>query len=131
MKGKLKDLPVMVELPELTCRYTEWGDMGIESSQIRMKTDPAPLFNGLPDNRCQCPHWGYVVKGTVRFRFPNREEAFHAGEAYYAEPGHTPILEAGTVYVEFSPKDKIRKTFEVIERNLNAKKEVLRGRKAA
>ena len=25
--------------------------------------DIAPLFRGLPDDRCQCPHWGYVVKG--------------------------------------------------------------------
>lgn len=20
--------------------------------------DPTPLFRGLPDDRCQCPHWG-------------------------------------------------------------------------
>ena len=22
--------------------------------------DATPLMKGLPDDRCQCPHWGYV-----------------------------------------------------------------------
>ena len=25
--------------------------------------DESP-FKGLPDDRCQCPHWGYVSKGS-------------------------------------------------------------------
>ena len=31
--------------------------------------DLAPLFAGLPDDRCQCPHWGYVIKGKVKFTY--------------------------------------------------------------
>ena len=27
--------------------------------------DLAPLFEGLPDDRCQCPHWGYVLRGKL------------------------------------------------------------------
>ena len=47
--------------------------------------DPTPLFQGLPDDRCQCPHWGYVIKGKITFRFADREETYEAGDAYYAD----------------------------------------------
>ena len=29
--------------------------------------DLAPFFKGLPNDQCQCEHWGYVVKGKVKF----------------------------------------------------------------
>ena len=25
--------------------------------------DATPFMKGLPDDRCRCPHWGYVIKG--------------------------------------------------------------------
>jgi hypothetical protein len=54
-----------------------------------------PPFEGLPDYRCQSPHWGYVVKGKVGYRYADREEIVEAGEAYYALPGHTRQLLCG------------------------------------
>ena len=82
--------------------------------------DLAPVFRGLPDDRCQCEHWGYVLKGKVAFRYEDREETFNAGDAYYAPPGHTPILYAGTEVVEFSPTDELAHTFEVVAGNMEA-----------
>ena len=32
--------------------------------------DPTPMFQGLPDDRCQCPHWGYVIKGKYPSGLP-------------------------------------------------------------
>jgi hypothetical protein len=75
-------------------------------------------FAGLPDDRCQCPHWGYVLKGKVGYRFVDREETFTEGEAYYAAPGHVPVLYAGTELVEFSPTEELAKTSEVVDKNL-------------
>ena len=46
--------------------------------------DLADLFRGLPDDRCQLPRWGYVIKGRVAFRLADREETYEAGEAYVA-----------------------------------------------
>lgn len=74
--------------------------------------DAAELFRGLPDDRCQCPHWGYVLTGRVVFRFADREETYEAGDAYYAPPGHTPIVFAGTELVEFSPTEAHDQTTE-------------------
>ena len=47
---------------------------------IREGMDMAPLLKGLPDDRCPCPHWGYVIKGAVTFTFADRMETFTAGD---------------------------------------------------
>jgi hypothetical protein len=80
----------------------------------------APLFQGLPDDRCQCEHLGYVIRGRVAFRSADGEEVFEAGDAYYARPGHTPVLYAGTEVVEFSPTDELGRTLEVVAKNTEA-----------
>jgi hypothetical protein len=80
--------------------------------------DLAPLFRGLPDDQCQCPHMGYVVKGKVAFRSTAGEEVFEAGDAYYAGPGHTPVLYAGTEVIEFSPTEELTRTLEVVTGNM-------------
>src|SRR5690242_20970515 len=67
--------------------------------------DAAEFFRGLPDDRCQCPHWGYVLNGRITFRFADGDEVYSAGEAYYAPPGHTPICHADTELLEFSPTE--------------------------
>ena len=82
--------------------------------------DGTPLMKGLPDDRCQCPHWGYVLKGRLTFRFADREEVFEEGDAFYLPPGHVPLATAGTEYVQFSPTDEMKATDEAIERNMRA-----------
>jgi hypothetical protein len=82
--------------------------------------DMADLFKGLPDDRCQCEHWGYVIKGKVSFKAADGEETFETGDAYYVGPGHTPVLYAGTEIVEFSPTKELQQTMEVIEKNMES-----------
>jgi hypothetical protein len=82
--------------------------------------DMADLFKGLPDDRCQCEHWGYVIKGKVSFKTSDGEETFETGDAYYVGPGHTPVLYAGTEIVEFSPTKDLQQTMEVIEKNMES-----------
>ena len=90
--------------------------VGFESYTV--DADLAELFHGLPDDRCQCPHWGYVMRGKVTFKFADGEETFEGGDAYYAPPGHTPFLHAGTELVEFSPTDALGETIGVVMENL-------------
>jgi Cupin domain len=83
--------------------------------------DATPLLKGLPDDRCQCPHWGYVVSGKVTFRYADRDEVFEAGDAYYTPPGHVPVKhEPGTELVMFSPTEELAKTEAVMEQNMRA-----------
>ena len=120
MRGSKHDLPAALETNEATIRQIDWGGMTVELGDIRSSIDPGPFFKGLPGDRCQCPHWGYVIKGQLRYRFADREEVFNAGDVYYAAPGHTPLLSDDTEYVEFSPADLLQQTMEVIERNMTA-----------
>ena len=62
---------------------------------FRQDIDGTPLLKGLPGDRCQCPHWGYVLKGRLTYRFADHEEVFEAGDAFYLPPGHVPLAEAG------------------------------------
>lgn len=82
--------------------------------------DLAPLFAGLPDDRCQLPRWGYVLRGRIGFRFDEGEETYAAGEAYYISPGHTPVYYAGAEIVEFSPTEVLAQTIPVVIDNLRA-----------
>jgi ribosomal protein L16 Arg81 hydroxylase len=75
-------------------------------------------MHGLPDDRCPCPHWGYVKKGRVTYRFADHDEVCEAGDAFYLPPGHIPIVEAGTEIVQFSPTKEIREVAEVMGANM-------------
>jgi hypothetical protein len=112
--------PVGVDIAELEGRYVELGEYTVGFETYRADVDPAEFFRGLPDDRCQCPHWGVVVKGSIGFRFADRTETYSAGDAYYAPPGHTPVLSAGSEVVEFSPTEALGATMAVVEANMTA-----------
>jgi len=81
--------------------------------------DATPLLRGLSDDRCQCPHWGYVIKGRLTYRFGDREEVYEAGEAFYQPPGHVGVSnEPGTEFVQFSPTELLNETEAAMARNM-------------
>jgi hypothetical protein len=86
---------------------------------FREDIDATPLYKGLPDDRCQCPHWGYVTQGAVTFQYADGEETCEAGDAFYVPPGHLPVKHTpGTEIVIFSPAEELRVTEEAMERNM-------------
>ncbi len=87
---------------------------------IREANDLAPMLKGLPDDRCQCPHWGYVFSGALTFTFADREEVYGPGDAFYAPAGHTPSAEAGTEFVQFSPSEELEVSLAAIRANMPA-----------
>ena len=101
-------------------RYEELGGYTVGFETFREDTDAAPIFRGLPDDRCQSPHWGYVLSGTLTLHYADRDEVYEEGDAYYAPPGHIPVITAGTEIVEFSPTEEYERTMEVAARNLAA-----------
>jgi hypothetical protein len=101
-------------------RYEELGGYTVGFETFREDADATPLFKGLPDDRCQSPHWGYVVNGRVTFRYADHDEVYETGDAYYAPPGHIPVISAGTEMIEFSPTEEYGRTMEVLQRNLAA-----------
>jgi hypothetical protein len=120
MHGSTRDLPAEIDVEGVTIREAEWGEMNVSLEAIAGGTDTAPLFVGLPDDRCQCPHWGYLVKGRFRVVYKDREETVSAGDAYYLPPGHTVIFDEDSETIEFSPKGDYQKTIEVAAANFAA-----------
>ncbi len=120
MRGSKQDLPVVFDGMGIVLREIEWGDMNVGLESFPEGANSAPVFKGLPDDRCQCVHWGYVVKGRFRAHYRDHEEVFSTGDAYYLAPGHTTSFDEATELVEFSPKEEYQRTMEVIAPNVAA-----------
>jgi hypothetical protein len=83
--------------------------------------DATPFMKGLPDDRCQCPHWGYVIKGKMTARYADRDEVFETGDAFYSPPGPIPVAnEPGTECGWFSLSEELRPAEAVMMKNMQA-----------
>jgi hypothetical protein len=114
------EAPILVDDPAVEGRYVELGDSTVSFETFRQDADPAPLFRGLPDDRCPSHHWGTVLSGRLVFRYADHDETYSAGDAYVAGPGHLPLVTAGTEVVEFSPTEELRATMAVLAANMSA-----------
>jgi hypothetical protein len=72
-------------------------------------------LQALPGGACQCPHWGYVIAGRMRFVFADHEEVYEEGDAFYQPPGHRPYVDAGTELLQISPTKELAETERAIE----------------
>lgn len=100
--------------------YEELGGTTVGWETYSQDADLTPLFAGLPDDRCQCEHWGFVFEGKVVFHTADGDEEFVGGDAYVVGPGHTPVIYAGTSLVEFSPTDRLQQTMDVVTKNMES-----------
>ena len=97
----LDDFPKGVVLPMID----GWGGMAVDINKAPAGTDFSPLLEGLENDKCQVPHWGYIIEGAVRIIYENGEEdLFSEGEAFFMKPGHTAIVEKDLLLVSFSPE---------------------------
>ena len=111
-RGKFEDYGPVEE------RFGEFDGYNVSFVTFKQAIDGTPMLKGLPDDRCQCPHWGYVLKGKVTFRFADHEETYETGDAFYAPPGHIPVHEAGSEYLQFSPAEELHETEKMIMKNM-------------
>ena len=116
------EAPIALDEPMIEGRYVELNGYTVGFETHKADMDPGPLFRGLPDDRCQCPHWGVVNRGKVVFRYADHEETFGAGDVYYGAPGHLPLIFADTELIEFSPTDALNTVMGVVGANLEAMK---------
>ena len=87
---------------------------------IREQHDLAPMLASLPGGKCQCPHWGFLLKGRMIVRYVDHEEVVEAGDAFYLPPGHAPEAEAGTEILQFSPADALAETEAAVAAGMQA-----------
>ncbi len=96
-------------------RYEDLDGYTVGFETYSADDDPAPLFAGLPDDACQCPHWGYLLKGRVKMHTRDGEEIYEAGQAFYWAAGHAPHALEDSEYVDFSPTDEFNHVIDHIK----------------
>jgi len=108
-------MTIALELPVATFRVAEWDDMAVAFVKLAAGADAAPLLEGLPGDKCQCPHWGYMLEGAIHIRYSDgKEEVCRAGEMFYWPAGHTVWVEEDTSFVEFSPRKSLKEVYDHI-----------------
>jgi hypothetical protein len=110
----------VVALPGFEGRYAQLLDTTVGFEAYSEEADLAPLYEGLPNDKCQCQHVGYVVSGSITFKTSDGDETYRAGDAYVVGPGHTPVLHPGTEVVEFTNTDQLNQTMAVVSKNIEA-----------
>ena len=67
-----EEVPVAIQDDNAELRTVEGGDMTIAFMTLKKGANFGPALVGLPDDLCQCPHWGYMLKGQVKMTHEGR-----------------------------------------------------------
>ena len=118
MHATRNELPLMLEAGPASIRGAEWGEMRVTLVSVPAGTDFGPLLRGLPNDRCQGPHWGYVLKGRLRIQYGSGDEVLSAGDFYYLPPDHTGVAEEDTDFLEVTPPALQQEFLDMARRNL-------------
>lgn len=113
MRVAKDEIDMKMQIPGIIIRQrTGFGEMngfgGIsgECFTIAAGADTAPLFVGLEDNVCQCPHWGFVLRGQLTTTDTSgAQETVRANDLFYWPPGHNVRVDDDAEIVMFSPQD--------------------------
>ncbi|AXE24830.1 hypothetical protein C0216_16465 [Streptomyces globosus] len=98
------DTPVAVEGDGVELRtQPAGGDLSVAFVRLPAGADLRPALQGMPDDLCPCPHWGYMLKGRLKMVTKDGEEVYEAGQAFHWPPGHAPVALEDCEYVDFSP----------------------------
>lgn len=106
------DVPVKIDVPGAKARtFEDFGDatglgkMAGEYFSFGEGTDLTPLLQGLENDLCQCPHWGYLLEGRLTVTYGDGSvETLNGGDLFYWPPGHTVKAEQAAEVVLFSPQ---------------------------
>lgn len=112
MRIAKKDVDVKMEIPGAVLRQrTDFGDasgFGMISGEyfsLAAGVDTTPLFQGLNGNACDCPHWGFVLRGRLTTTDTNGEhETVATDDLFYWPPGHNVKVDADAEIIMFSPQ---------------------------
>ena len=111
----LDDFPKDMVLPNIP----GWGGMAVDINNSPAGTNFRPLLEGLENDHCQVPHWGYVVKGAILIEYEDgKEDIFRAGEAFYMRPGHTGEVLEDLLLVSFSPEEGMHDLSDHLEKKV-------------
>jgi hypothetical protein len=112
MRVAKEKVDVRLELPGAVIRQrTDFGDVrgfdriSGEYFTLSAGVDTTSLFQGLEGDLCQCPHWGFVLRGQLTTTDAHgARETVHTNDLFYWPPGHNVKVDADAEIVMFSPE---------------------------
>jgi len=112
MRVAKDNVDVRMEIPGAVIRQRRdfgigsgFGPISGEYFTLSTGVDTTPLFQGLEGDLCQCPHWGYVIRGQLTTTDAiGEQETVKANDLFYWPPGHNVKVDADAEIVMFSPQ---------------------------
>jgi hypothetical protein len=112
MRVAKEDVDVRMEIPGAVIRQRmDFGDVrgydtiSGEYFSLSAGVDTTPLFLGLEGDRCQCPHWGFVLRGQITITDANGgRETVNPNDLFYWPPGHNVKVDEDAEIIMFSPQ---------------------------
>jgi hypothetical protein len=98
-------------------RSVQWGDLEVGYTETDAG-DHTALYVGLPGDVCPCPHYGYMLKGRLRCRYPGSEwpdEVAEEGDVYFFRAGHVLVYEEPSEVLELNPAYALQYMMDHIE----------------
>ena len=112
MKIAREEVDIKLDIPGAVIRQrTDFGDatgfgkISGEYFSLSAGVDTTPLFKGLDGDLCQCPHWGYVLRGQITTTdAKGMQETVNAKDLFYWPPGHNVKVDEDAEIIMFSPE---------------------------
>jgi hypothetical protein len=106
------DVQVKLSIPGAVLRQqvgfgdvTGFSKISAEFFTLAAGVDTTPLFQGLQGDACQCPHWGYVLRGQLTTTDAKGvRETAKGGDLFHWPAGHNVHVDADADLVMFSPQ---------------------------
>jgi hypothetical protein len=74
MHSQLETLPIAMDTPGAKT-FSQDGFGGMTATYWKMSSlDSRPMLKGMPDGCCSCPHWGYMLKGSMKVVYNDGNE---------------------------------------------------------
>ncbi|MEP0765610.1 MAG: cupin domain-containing protein [Fimbriimonadia bacterium] len=112
MHVSMRDVEVTMEIPGAVVRQrmdfgdaSGYGKISAEYFSLSEGVDTTALFEGLDGNACQCPHWGFVLRGQITTTDASgAKETVRQNDLFYWAPGHNVRVDADADIIMFSPQ---------------------------
>jgi hypothetical protein len=112
MRVALEQVDVRLAIPGVTIRQRKdfgsvrgFDRISGEYFTLSAGVDTTELFKGLPNDQCQCPHWGYVLSGVItttdEYGVP---ETVRTRDLFFWPAGHNVRVDEDAEIVMFSPE---------------------------
>lgn len=126
MRISKHDIPVKIDAPGAVARQqlnfgnaSGYEQIGAEYFSMAAGTDLAGLLEGLENDVCQSPHWGYLIQGEMTVSYSDgTEEAVKSGDLFYWPPGHSVRVGEDAEVILFSPQHEHTPVLDHINRKL-------------